>query len=332
MDKYQLMGPTPGTKPAAPSKNAVARKVVGKGGTAGKSAPVAPPPDPLETLRGEYDKYMADIFGGLKTSLEGERTQYKTRSDELAARLAATYADASQTASTAGDRITQQMQDYAQRMGLQQAAPTAAADWIAQNERLKTLNETAKANSLATNDMIRSNYYDFLGDKISSAEGMGATARAGINDVIANAILARQQAAQAAAAAAAARRSSGRRGGGGGGSKSGGGTSATKITSANDILNALSQANPVVREALMAGDADVSRVISAGLNAPTTINAGPWSGGQTTPVYKSQTRKSDYYSNYLPSALQLYAAKAVAGGPKTSTTTTLPKVSGLLWG
>lgn len=310
---------TAAKKSTTPTKAAVARKVVGSG-AAKAATPAAKPVDPLESLRGEYDKYLQDIYGGLTTSLEGERAQYQTRSNELVDRLKAGYADANTLAAGTADRTGAAMQEYAQRMGLQQAAPTAAEPWIATNERLKALNGVAQNQSLQTNDLIRTNYYDFLGDKVSSAKGSEATSRAGLNDVIAQAILARQQAAQAAAAAASRARSSRGRGGGKGGS-SGGLKGSTTLSSSNDVLAQLMQMDPIVRNAQMSLHPLSAAILDSGVSKNQIVNAGPYSGGQTSGIYRTNVQGADYYNTYLPAAVRAFAASGVGGNAVSKTTT-----------
>lgn len=307
-------------KKTTPSRTAVARRITG----GGVAAPVAKPIDPLEALRGEYDKYMQDIYGGLTTSLEAERQQYKTRSDELAARLGATYDDAAKVAGGVSDASQNALAEFAKRMGLESTTQgQAVQDWQATNERLKALNATNRASSMGTNDLIRSNYYDFLRDKIASAEGNMATSRAGINDIILQAQLARQQAAQAAAAAAARARSSRRRGGGGGSSGKSGvtGTTTEKTSSSNDAQFQLALNNPDYLDALISGDTAASAVLAKG-NQPYRSPGFGVPGSAA-----AQKMASDYAAAAARQKQAQDLAKAIvlatrAGGPKTSSTYT----------
>jgi hypothetical protein len=305
----------------SPSKTAVARRVVSKG-PARPAGPVSPAVDPLEALRGEYDKYLQDIYGGLTTSLQGERTDYQNRSNDLAARLKAIYDASDATANSANTSAQQAMTDYATRMGLQSAAPTAMAPWQQQNAQIIAQNAANRANSTATNDLIRTNYYDFLGDKISSAQGAEATARGGLNDIIAQAIVARQQAAAAAARAAAARRSSGKKGGGSSGSGPITTTTTDTTSSSNNDLFGLANQYSDVMDQIIANNPIASGILKKG----TTPIASPAYGVPGSPESAAMHAAYNTLNTNKQTAEALakaYIIKAGAtGGPKTASKVT----------
>lgn len=275
------------------NRTTIARRLLGRGSVDGIGgvkkpvAPVPPPVDPLKAIGGEYDKYIQDIYGGLNTTLTADRAQYATRSEALLNQLKGYYDQAATQANQINTKSQNDILDYAKRMGLQQAAPAALTDWAVTNEQIKAINQGARADSLATNDMIRSNYYDFLGNKIASGQGAMAQARASLNDIIAQAILTRTQAQQAAAAAAAARKSSGgsRRSSGrkssGGGSSSGNlsglaGTVSQTQAIKNQGLSDQAANDPYLRLASVSNDPMASKIISLGTRYhafnPSTIN------------------------------------------------------------
>jgi hypothetical protein len=278
--------------------------------------------DPLEALRGEYDKYLQDIYGGLTTSLQGERTDYQNRSNDLAARLKAIYDASDATANSANTSAQQAMTDYATRMGLQSAAPTAMAPWQQQNAQIIAQNAANRANSTATNDLIRTNYYDFLGDKISSAQGAEATARGGLNDIIAQAIVARQQAAAAAARAAAARRSSGKKGGGSSGSGPITTTTTDTTSSSNNDLFGLANQYSDVMDQIIANNPIASGILKKG----TTPIASPAYGVPGSPESAAMHAAYNTLNTNKQTAEALakaYIIKAGAtGGPKTASKVT----------
>ena len=300
-----------------PATSTVARRL----GVSAPAAPVAPPVDPLDTLRNEYSGYLTNTYGGLETALQANADQYKTRSQEIADRLKAQYSDAAGVAANQNQATQSDLEAFAQRMGLQQATQgTDARNWISQNERLKTLNAAAQANSLSTNDLIRSNYYDFLVNRVGSAKGAEATAQANLLDLVAQAKAQRllmQQ--QAAAAAAAARRSSGgRRGGGGGSSSSGVKTSDVLTTSStNPAQAAFLAAHPELAQYQMLQDTGLAAYVGVPdrkVSSTSSLRAA----GVEEPGYEP-------YSSRLAQAMQYYNLSGKGGGAVQSYKSTSTK-------
>jgi hypothetical protein len=324
-------GPVPGNIPfaqpkakavAKPKAKAPAKAVARRVGVPVARGPVAPPVDPLDTLRGEYDKYLTDIYAGLDTTLKGDQEQYKTRSAELATRLGQVYDDSKNVAGATATRTNEDLASFAARMGIGEAMQGRdTADWQQTNERLKSLNEVNRANSLATNDTIRTNYYDFLGDKISSAKGQEAMSRSSLNDIIAQAKLARQQAQMAAAAAAARARSSRGRGGGSGGSGGVKGSTSEQTAMKNTELYKLFMNDPLVQNAMLMDDPRSAAILNAGRPV-----IQPKKGSiLTNPIYKMvaglKSAAAPPSAASKSSALAYYLATGQAGSPVTSNVT-----------
>jgi hypothetical protein len=277
-----------GSKKSAPSRAAVGRRVIGPTGPA---TPVAPPVDPLDTLRTEYGGYLSGIYGGLEKALGVDAEQYKTRSQEIADRIKAQYADANTVAGNMNAASTDAMTALAQRLGLQQAVQGGdTQDWLKTNERLKALNAAAQANSLSTNDLVRSNYYDFLVDRAASAKGSEATAQANLLDLVSNAkaqrLLMQQQAAAAAAAARARSRGRGGRGGGGSGSGSASESTVEKLAQENVAEYEWYKAHP--EDALLAaGLTDFGKAYTA-----SHLQSGPGAYANMNPNVASRTTRN----------------------------------------
>jgi len=302
----------PSAKKSGPSKAAVVRRIT-------QQVPAGPPVDPLDTLQKEYAGYLTGAYGGLETALGADAEQYKKRSQEIADRIKAQYADAQSLASGMNDASKNALAEYAQRMGLQEATQgSAVQDWFQQNERLKALNSAAQANSMSTNDIIRSNYYDFLVDRIASARGAEATSQATLLDTIANAKLQRLQAQQAAAAAAARRRSGGGRGGGGSGGGSGSTKAGQKSTSTNDAMAEMYRLYPELRDVGMADYKPSADLLAQArkLEGSASGNLNPRVSSQVSPQTSAQIARLRQL------AQDIFYAGGPTGGPRMASTVT----------
>lgn len=192
LERDPKYGGTPSKK--APTKSSSTKKSsaparsggsVGSVGGGGSGVAVAPPPDPLTVLANQLGGQLSTLFGGLAITQQGLKEDYDKRSLDLLSRIESDYAtaDAQIKASQQGSQNT--IDDLARRVGMTGVTGTVDdAERRLMNERILQLNAGSKAASDANFDMLRTNYGDYLGDKVNQANASGVMAQVQLMDLI----------------------------------------------------------------------------------------------------------------------------------------------------